>query len=177
MLYDNSILSKLCIQYSVITHYKLCSLWSQSFWSLCCLFLTLYWCLSRQSIVSIWLYRFAQSLDGIICKTNNSLHSVSVGNGSGWPTSGPGSDWIYWLVRFQNRAKTPTRSILAGYTWTRTRQPAGFAMCGETCQFRSPVQCFGIFYLWSDLDTLLLITKYWLSQAIVPFGCIDRLYP
>jgi len=57
-------------------------------------------------------------------------------------------------------SNNPTRRVMVGQTQTRTRQPAGFAGFGYTRQFQSPVLCLGFFYLWSHLDTLLLIAKY-----------------
>lgn len=56
-------------------------------------------------------------------------------------------------------SKNPTCSVSAGQTRTCAHQPTHIAASGLTSQFQSLVVFFVFFYLWSHIDTLLLISK------------------
>jgi len=71
--------------------------------------------------------------------------------------------WRFWPQKLfsvdPELSKNLIWYVLVGQTQTRTREPMRFAGYGLTCRFQSPVLCFGVFYLLSHLDTLLLISK------------------
>jgi len=55
--------------------------------------------------------------------------------------------------------KNLTFCILEGQIRTHTRQRTGFAGFGLTSQFQSAVPVFGLFFLWSHSDILMLMAN------------------
>ena len=65
-----------------------------------------------------------------------------------------------WYSSIPDPSKNPTRSFLASQSRTPTEQPPGLTRFHLTCRFQSPVLFFGVFYLWSQSDMLLLCAIY-----------------
>lgn len=92
----------------------------------------------------------------MFCQGTTMFHNivmVSVSNGSRF---GPETFFVSVPEPFKNR----TRSVLACRTRTSTPQPTGFAGFVQTGLFQSAVLYIEFVYLWSHLDTRLLIAKY-----------------